>query len=127
MRATEPGAIVGIALEAYSDSGEGTVLAFVNVGEKNISKGIQRLLREVELLKKRWASVSEYGRRDFGEKNTAHHFRTLGNRRIFLFLAAAAIAETERHCRRGIYFFSPGRPTTSASDFRNPRSTTSSP
>ncbi|MEK7619327.1 MAG: hypothetical protein AAB416_03795 [Patescibacteria group bacterium] len=55
MRATEPGAIVGIALEAYDGGGEEKVLAFVNIQERNGAAVVRQLDREIEELKTKLA------------------------------------------------------------------------
>lgn len=52
MRASEPGMALGIALENYSGGGDGMVLTFVNVGEKNASQSIEKLEKQVKDLKK---------------------------------------------------------------------------
>ena len=36
MKATDPGPTIGIALEAFNSSAQGTVLVFINVGENNV-------------------------------------------------------------------------------------------
>ena len=43
MKATEPGMTIGVALEAYDGSGEGKILVFLNLGEKNIKETISAL------------------------------------------------------------------------------------
>lgn len=53
MRATEPGMALGIALENYSGGGDGKVLAFVNIGEKNVAQRVQALEKELKILKKK--------------------------------------------------------------------------
>lgn len=50
MRATEPGPIAGIALQAYDGSGDAQVLTFVALGERNVGALVDRIERlEAEL------------------------------------------------------------------------------
>ncbi|MDO8571668.1 MAG: hypothetical protein Q7R79_03230, partial [bacterium] len=53
MKATEPGATVGVALEVYDGSGEDTVLTFINIGEKNVSSLVKDLQKRIESLEKK--------------------------------------------------------------------------
>jgi hypothetical protein len=59
MRASEPGAVVGIALEAFDGRAKksGTVLCFLKVGEGNSAKLVARLERENAELRERLARL----------------------------------------------------------------------
>ncbi|MBI2645066.1 hypothetical protein HYW94_02735, partial [Candidatus Uhrbacteria bacterium] len=59
MRATEPGNTVGVALENYSGWGDGTVLVFVNIGEKNTSAAIKELQKTNQDLQKRLDEIEK--------------------------------------------------------------------
>ncbi|MBI4252808.1 hypothetical protein HY623_01350 [Candidatus Uhrbacteria bacterium] len=51
MKATEPGMTIGVALESYDGEGDGKILVFLNLGEKNTSsviKELQGLLKSLE-------------------------------------------------------------------------------
>ncbi len=52
MRATDPGMALGIALENYSGGGDGKVLTFINIGEKNVARKVKVLEKEIADLKK---------------------------------------------------------------------------
>ncbi|GEM_PF-4146265 len=53
MRATKVGMTLGTALESYTGWGDGTVLVFINIGEKNSVGAIEELQKTNEELKKR--------------------------------------------------------------------------
>lgn len=53
MKATKPGMTLGTALESYTGWGDGTVLVFINIGEKNSAGAIQELQEKNEELQKR--------------------------------------------------------------------------
>ena len=52
MRATEPGTALGVALEAYSGPANGLVLAFVNIGERNVAGRLRELEQQINAMKK---------------------------------------------------------------------------
>jgi hypothetical protein len=52
MKATEPGPTVGIALQSH-ESGEGKVLCFVHIGERNTSSRIEELEKRIKSLEQR--------------------------------------------------------------------------
>ncbi|MBI4239461.1 hypothetical protein HY620_00540 [Candidatus Uhrbacteria bacterium] len=53
MKATEPGTTIGIALENYYGWGEGKVLTFINIGEKNTASLFEKLQKRIEELEKK--------------------------------------------------------------------------
>jgi hypothetical protein len=59
MKATEPGATVGIALEAFdgSEGTEGKVLTFVSIGERNLAERVARLAAENLTIRQRLSAL----------------------------------------------------------------------